>query len=99
MAKTKILQVRVTNEQYKLIAINRDSKGYSNTSEFIRDLALNSGFSLSAERKLTEIYNFLCSKNSEPQLIHPKSLKKPNPTSYISSESDHSPKNPSENLN
>jgi len=56
MAKTKLIQVRVSEQQFKLICANRDSRGYSNSSSFIRDLALNSGFSLSAEQKLNEIY-------------------------------------------
>jgi len=56
MPRNKLIQIKVSQQEYKLIVANRNAKGFLNTSQFFRDLALNSGFSLSAEQKLNEIY-------------------------------------------
>jgi len=53
MPKTRIIQFRCTDKQYKLIQNRKEALGYTRLSEFFRDLALKDN--LSTQYMLREI--------------------------------------------
>ena len=55
MEKECKIMFRVTETEYRLIQLKKESKGYRNLSQFIRDMLLKD--SLAMEKMITEIYN------------------------------------------
>ena len=57
MKKTICLQFRVTRTQHEMIHNNARAKGYTTTSQYLRDLALEKG--LIIENIITETYKIV----------------------------------------
>jgi predicted DNA binding CopG/RHH family protein len=55
MAKIRYIQVRVSDDQFERVKNNATAKGYKNTSQYIRDLALEKDMVF--DRRFNEIYN------------------------------------------
>ena len=57
MAKTRYVQVRVSQDQFDRIKNNASAKGYKTTAHYVRDLMLEKN--LVFERKFEEMYQEL----------------------------------------
>ena len=62
MAKTRYIQVRLTNNQYERICNNAQAKGYRTLSSYLRHVALDRD--LIFDKHFLEIHKIITGKNN-----------------------------------
>lgn len=60
MVRQKIVNIRVTENQHKLMKLRMEAKGYLNFSEYVRETLLKEDFAM--EHMIKEIYRSLLNK-------------------------------------
>ena len=63
MGRQKLINVRVTENQYKLMKLRMEAKGYLNFSEYVRETLLKEDFAM--EHMIKEIYKKVVLKEDD----------------------------------